>query len=169
MKKREDVENDELENFEEAIRAVNTALQPTKLPDSINKILSDPKCSTLDNKSEEFWIMARSLKDFIDNSEQKLLPVRGSIPDMFSDSDRYIKLSNIYRNKANQDAEIVYKAVQTHLEAIGKSPVIFFIIRIYYFKSDFLELTESQCSGVNPSKSAGMGIKIHENIFLISC
>ena len=62
--------------------------------------------------------MARGLKDFID--EKKILPVRGSIPDMFSDSDRYIKLSNIYRNKAIQDAEIVHRFVQNHLESIGR-------------------------------------------------
>ena len=63
-------------------------------------------------------------KDFIDNPENKgLLPVRGTIPDMFSDSERYIKLLNIYRNKAVMDAEQVYRRVQTHLESIGRSPV----------------------------------------------
>ena len=63
-------------------------------------------------------------KDFIDNPENKgLLPVRGTIPDMFSDSERYIKLLNIYRNKAIMDAEQVYRRVQTHLESIGRSPV----------------------------------------------
>lgn len=121
MKNRDDVQNEEMENFEEAMRAVNTALQPTKLPDTVEKILTDGKCLSLDNKSEDFWIMARGLKDFIEN-EQGLLPVRGSIPDMFSDSDRYIQLSNVYRNKAAQDAEVVYRSVQTHLESIGKSP-----------------------------------------------
>ena len=49
--------------------------------------------------------------------------MRGTLPDMFSDSDRYIKLLNIYRNKAGQDADQVYRRVQTHLESIGKSPV----------------------------------------------
>ena len=49
--------------------------------------------------------------------------MRGTLPDMFSDSDRYIKLLNIYRNKAAQDADQVYRRVQTHLESIGKSPV----------------------------------------------
>ena len=52
-----------------------------------------------------------------------MLPVRGTIPDMFSDSERYIKLLNIYRNKAVMDAEQVYRRVQTHLESIGRSPV----------------------------------------------
>lgn len=122
MKNRQDVENEELENFEEALRAVNTALLPTKVPDSVLKIISDSKCMALNNKSDDFWVMARGLKDFID-TQGGLLPVRGSIPDMFSDSDRYIQLSNIYRNQAAADAEIVYKSVQNHLESIGRSPV----------------------------------------------
>merc|ERR1719189_1227987 len=119
MKNREDVENEELENFDEAIKAVNTVLQPTKIPESTEKIISDPNCISLRKKSSDFWIMARGLKDFIE--KKNALPVRGSIPDMFSDSERYIKLSNIYRNKAIQDAEIVHKFVQEHLVTIGRA------------------------------------------------
>ena len=59
MKDREDVENEDLENFEEAIKAVNTALQPTKIPDSLTKILTDPKCLSLTENSEDFWVIAR--------------------------------------------------------------------------------------------------------------
>ena len=121
MKNREDVENEELENFDEAIKAVNTVLQPTKIPESTEKIISDPNCISLHKKSSDFWIMARGLKDFIE--KKNALPVRGSIPDMFSDSERYIKLSNIYRNKAVQDAEVVHKFVQDHLLSIGKPSV----------------------------------------------
>ena len=66
MKNREDVENEELENFDEAIKAVNTVLQPTKIPESTEKIISDPNCISLRKKSSDFWIMARGLKDFIE-------------------------------------------------------------------------------------------------------
>lgn len=124
---RDDLENDELENFQEALRAVNTALQPSKVPDSLKKILEDPKCtSPVTAALDDFWIMARSLKDFVDH--YGALPLRGSIPDMFSDSDRYINLSNIYRAKAMQDAEVVYRSVQSYLESVGKSPVSSFVI-----------------------------------------
>ena len=121
MKNRDDLENEELENFEEAIKAANTALQPSKVPESTKKILNDPKCLSLNNNSEIFWIIARGLKDFIDQHEY--LPLKGSLPDMFSDSERYIKLLNIYHTKSSHDAEAVYKKVQTHLESIGRSPV----------------------------------------------
>ena len=121
MKNREDVENEDLENFEEAIKAANTALQPSKVPESTKQILNDPKCLSLNNISEDFWIIARGLKDFID--QHGFLPLKGSLPDMFSDSERYIKLLNIYHSKSSLDAELVYKKVQTHLESIGRSPV----------------------------------------------
>lgn len=62
MKSKEDLENDDLENFEEAIKAVNTALQPAKIPESTKILLNDAKCLSLDNNSEDFWIMARGLK-----------------------------------------------------------------------------------------------------------
>jgi amyloid beta precursor protein binding protein 1 len=125
MKSRDDVENEELENFEEAIKATNTALQPTKVSSATETIMNDPKCVCLDRKSEDFWIMARGLKDFVDSLENSggLLPVRGVIPDMFSDSERYINLLNVYRNKATADAEAVHKRVQTHLESVGKPAV----------------------------------------------
>ncbi len=127
MKNREDVENEELENFDEAIKAANTALQPTKIASDTEKILNAGKCSSLDSKSDNFWVIARAVKDFVDDQDahggRGQLPVRGTLPDMFSDSERYIKLLNIYRNKASSDSENIFKRVQSHLEHIGR-PVV---------------------------------------------
>ena len=128
MRLREDLENEDLENFEEALRAVNTALQPTRIPGAVESITQDPKCVKLSSKSEDFWILARGLKDFLDDTESNpgsQLPLRGSLPDMFADSKRYIELANIYRNKASADSEKIHKFVQTHLESIGRSAVSF--------------------------------------------
>jgi amyloid beta precursor protein binding protein 1 len=106
------------------LKAVNTALEHTSIPTNVTAILSDPKCVTLTSTSDDFWILARALKDFVDaRGERRSLPLRGSIPDMFSDSKRYIQLQNIYRERANADAEEVFNRVQHHLEAIGRQPV----------------------------------------------
>ncbi len=51
------------------------------------------------------------------------LPVSGVIPDMFSDSERYIQLQNVYREKAAEDAEWVHRRVQELLEKVGKPAV----------------------------------------------
>ena len=81
-------------------------------------------CDFQTSTSDDFWILARALKDFVeDQGENGSLPLRGSIQDMFSYSKRYIQLQNIYRDRANADAEEVFKSVQNHLEAIGRQPV----------------------------------------------
>ena len=93
-------------------------------PAVVTAILSDPKCLHLSSTSDDFWILSRALKDFVETEGS--LPLRGSIPDMFSDSKRYIQLQNIYRDRATADAEEVFKGVQQHLEAIGRQPASFF-------------------------------------------
>ncbi len=40
---------EEEENFEEALKAVNTALEHTRIPSEVTAILADPKCSNLVN------------------------------------------------------------------------------------------------------------------------
>lgn len=124
LKNADGVPEDE-ENFEEAVKAVNTALEPTSIPSNVRKIFEDEKCKNLSSGSEDFWLIARSVKDFVEDeaASNGLLPVRGSIPDMFSDSKRYIEIQNLYKEKAQQDAEEVHKRVQYHLEAVGKPAV----------------------------------------------
>jgi hypothetical protein len=48
------------------------------------------------------------------------LPLRGSIPDMTSDSERYIQLQNVYKSQANTDVDVVSNYVQNLLESIGR-------------------------------------------------
>jgi len=117
----EGVPEDE-ENFEEAIKAVNGALVESRVPSEVRSIFEDSKCQNLTRDSKDFWVIARAVKDFVECEEegQGTLPVRGSIPDMFSDSKRYIEIQNIYKDKAKQDAEEVHKRVQQHLESVGK-------------------------------------------------
>jgi amyloid beta precursor protein binding protein 1 len=94
---------DDEENFNEAIQHVNTALLPSRIPDEVQKILDDDSCVNLHSESKPFWIMARAVKEFVEKEGQGLLPLRGSIPDMTADSDRYIQLQSVYRDQANQD------------------------------------------------------------------
>ena len=112
---------EEEENFEEAIKATNTALQLTKVPENIKMIFNDQKCLELSQESDDFWIISRAVKDFVENEGNGLLPVKGSIPDMFSDSKSYIELQSIYKEKANQDFLEVFKKVQTLLESLGRN------------------------------------------------
>ncbi|XP_062442883.1 NEDD8-activating enzyme E1 regulatory subunit isoform X2 [Rhea pennata] len=90
------------ENFEEAIKNVNSALSTTK--------------------SSSFWILARAVKEFVANEGQGSLPVRGTIPDMIADSSKFIKLQNVYREKAKKDTAAVGNHAAKLLQSLGKAP-----------------------------------------------
>lgn len=53
-------------------------------------------CFACLTQSPSFWVMARGVRDFVRNKGSGNLPVRGIIPDMIADSDKFIKLQNVY-------------------------------------------------------------------------
>ncbi|KAK3737522.1 hypothetical protein QZH41_010636, partial [Actinostola sp. cb2023] len=111
---------EEEENFDEAIKSVNKALVPTKVPEEVTNIFKEAECSTIMESSCSFWIIARAVKEFVENEGQGVLPLRGSIPDMTADSKRYITLQNIYQHQAKQDVAAVTQRVHSILTSIGK-------------------------------------------------
>ncbi|XP_060767074.1 NEDD8-activating enzyme E1 regulatory subunit isoform X1 [Neoarius graeffei] len=120
IRKNENGSPEEEENFDEAIKNVNTALNPTKLCSSVEEIFSSEQCENITSQTPAFWVMARGVRDFVQNEGNGKLPLRGTIPDMISDSDKFIKLQNVYREKAMQDAAVVAKHIESHLQAVGK-------------------------------------------------
>ncbi|XP_060586197.1 NEDD8-activating enzyme E1 regulatory subunit-like isoform X3 [Ruditapes philippinarum] len=116
----EGVQEDE-ENFEEAIKAVNTALNPTKIPSEVARLFSDPECLNLHSESSNFWILVRAIKEFADSEGNGALPLRGTIPDMTADSERYIQLQNVYHEQADLDISIVTQRVHDLLQDIGRA------------------------------------------------
>ncbi|KAI4898641.1 hypothetical protein NFI96_025997 [Prochilodus magdalenae] len=113
---------EEEENFDEAIKNVNTALNPTKITSAVEDIFNSEQCESITSQTSSFWLMARGVRDFVQNEGSGSLPVRGSIPDMIADSDKFINLQNVYRQKALQDAAVVARHIQSHLQAVGKPP-----------------------------------------------
>ncbi|KAK3510226.1 hypothetical protein QTP70_030449 [Hemibagrus guttatus] len=111
---------EEEENFDEAIKNVNTALNPTKICSNVEEIFSSEQCENITSQTPAFWVMARGVRDFVQNEGNGKLPLRGTIPDMISDSDKFINLQNVYREKAMQDASVVAKHIRSHLQAVGK-------------------------------------------------
>jgi len=106
------------ENFEEAAKAVNTVLVKTTIPSNTQSIINDQAAENVSANSANFWILAHALRDFV--MKENRLPVSGVVPDMFSDSERFIKLQNLYREKAGQDAEIIQRKVHQVLESLGR-------------------------------------------------
>lgn len=107
----------ELENFQEAIRAVNTALVNSKfIPSETQKIIDDPRVEeVLDNKvhNTSFWLLVKGLKRFLKDKSNGCLPVRGSIPDMTADTQSYVALQKIYSNKAKQDMDCLLNCLSS--------------------------------------------------------
>jgi len=77
------------------------------LPSEIKEILYDAKTTSIKNgnqkspdKHSSFWILARAVREFVEKEGDGLLPLRGTLPDMTADSDRYIALQRIYKQQA---------------------------------------------------------------------
>lgn len=119
------------ENFEEAIRAVNTSLVPSFLPVKIQELLYSNAASNLTKESSSFWIMCAALRGFVEAEGKGKLPVKGVLPDMTASTDHYVKLQNIYRSQATMDAEVVYRktqqiVAQLQVDSISESDVKLF-------------------------------------------
>lgn len=119
------------ENFEEALRAVNTALLPTFLPVKIQELMYCSSATNLNKDSSPFWIMCSALRGFVEAEGKGKLPVRGVLPDMTASTELYVKLQNIYRTQAAMDAEIIYRKVQQivtqlHCDSISEADVKLF-------------------------------------------
>ncbi|XP_078335087.1 NEDD8-activating enzyme E1 regulatory subunit-like isoform X2 [Crassostrea virginica] len=105
-KNEEGIPEDE-ENFDEAVKSVNMALVPTKIPSEVENLFNDPCAMNLSPESKPFWILLRAVKEFVENDGNGALPLRGSIPDMTADSERYIQLQNAYIEQANRDVAAI--------------------------------------------------------------
>ena len=110
----------EEDNFDEAIKSVNSVLVPTKIPSNVQELIDDSCCLNLSEDSNNFWLLVRALRDFISSEGNGLLPVRGSIPDMTSSSDLYIELQHIYLNKAKADIDSLTVFLNHILASVGK-------------------------------------------------
>lgn len=119
IRKNDEGINEEEENFEEALKQANPALVASSIPSEVKKLLNDPKCLELNENSSNFWLLVNGLKQFVEKDENKLLPLRGSLPDMFSDSEGYIKLQNIYQEKAKKDMELLMGHVSDACTSLG--------------------------------------------------
>ncbi|KAH9493174.1 NEDD8-activating enzyme E1 regulatory subunit [Bulinus truncatus] len=120
LRRNEDGIPEDEENFEEAIKSVNSSLHNTVIPPEIQALFQEHSCVNLNTESKNFWVMVRALKEFTENEGRGQLPLRGTIPDMTSDSERYIQLQTVYKDQAEADATAVASHVHALLHNIGR-------------------------------------------------
>ncbi|KAJ3293051.1 hypothetical protein BCR33DRAFT_664309 [Rhizoclosmatium globosum] len=115
--KREGVED---ENFEEALKGVFRALQPTKIDSKVASILEEARTKPITAETNNFWILAKAVAEFVD-SENGKLPLAGVVPDMKSDTESFVKLQTIFRDKAHKDVAKVH-AIASNLSVGATGP-----------------------------------------------
>ncbi|KAF6822799.1 ThiF family protein [Colletotrichum musicola] len=89
------------ENFEEAVAAVLKTISPPSLPTPLKEVFEHTPADETEARSS-FWVIAAALREFYERHQ--CLPVPGGLPDMKAESGVYIKLQNIYKDKARKDA-----------------------------------------------------------------
>ncbi|CAF3392905.1 unnamed protein product [Rotaria socialis] len=111
-----------LENFEEAKRTIPSRLVKTNLPSTIKDLFQDRSCLELSDQTNIFWFVIHAIKLFTENEGQGLLPVRGEVPDMITNTNSYIKILKIYQEQATKDCEIVNKYFFDLLQKYNRLP-----------------------------------------------
>ncbi|KAJ3007038.1 UNVERIFIED_CONTAM: NEDD8-activating enzyme E1 regulatory subunit, partial [Siphonaria sp. JEL0065] len=112
----------EKENFDEALVAAFRAASPTTIPGNIASILKEAKTKPITSESSSFWILARAVSEFVD-AEGKL-PLAGAVPDMKADTESFVKLQTIFRDRAHADAVKVH-TIATQLAGTTITPPTF--------------------------------------------
>uniref|UniRef100_A0A5S6Q0R0 NEDD8-activating enzyme E1 regulatory subunit n=1 Tax=Trichuris muris TaxID=70415 RepID=A0A5S6Q0R0_TRIMR len=108
-------------NVTEALGALNKCVRRSEIPANVLDVLNDPCAHDPKGNRKPFWILAHALKSFVENEGDGRLPLRGSLPDMSSDTELYIRLQNIYKDKAQSDAQIVHNKVSKFVAQLGPS------------------------------------------------
>ena len=93
-------------NFAEASQAIHRALQPTAVPESLQRLFSRKETddALLARSVSVFWVYVRALADFV-RENGGFLPLPGVLPDMVSTTSSYVRLQRIYREKALLDKQ----------------------------------------------------------------
>ncbi|CEI91335.1 hypothetical protein RMCBS344292_05630 [Rhizopus microsporus] len=104
------------ENFQEALSHVWRLSSTNHIPSEVRQTFNDPSCVNADANSPYFWILAKAVRDFVENEGEGQLPLSGKLPDMKADTVKYIGLQRVYRQKALSDLNAVKKRVNDILD-----------------------------------------------------
>ncbi|KAI0173341.1 hypothetical protein GGR52DRAFT_580029 [Hypoxylon sp. FL1284] len=92
------------ENFEEAADAINKNIKAPELEAGVQELFSHQISDEIELQSS-FWIVAKAVEAFY--GKHGCLPLPGALPDMKAQSNVYVKLQSIYKEKARRDAHEV--------------------------------------------------------------
>ena len=107
------------ENYAEAASAVLKSLNLSSTPSGLKQIFEEPACDFQFLGTSNFWPIAAGIREF-HKKNKGLLPIPGSIPDMKAQSADYIRLQNVYKQKARDDLAEVSTFIRKNRPADSK-------------------------------------------------
>ncbi|KAJ8592559.1 hypothetical protein M405DRAFT_763381 [Rhizopogon salebrosus TDB-379] len=95
------------ENFDEAEAQAYRCWTETKVPSEIAALFSDPALSTeaLTADTSPFFHLLAALKEFTEQPDLHALPLTSTLPDMKSDTQKYIQLQRLYKARAEEEKQ----------------------------------------------------------------
>ncbi|KHN86272.1 Nedd8-activating enzyme E1 regulatory subunit [Toxocara canis] len=103
------------ENFVEGRTALARSMRITTVPSDVRELLEHRKAKEPDGT--RFWLLIAALRRFL--IAEGVMPLTGELPDMVSDSQRYVSLASIYRKHARDDAQKVFQHAKEILKERG--------------------------------------------------
>eukprot|EP00808_Paulinella_micropora_P003220 g63199.t1 len=109
------------ENFDEAVEHAKRIYTKFELRDEVKQVFEHPKCTNLDQECAPFWFMARACLEFFKKEGKGNWPCSANIPDMTTSTKNYVEVQEIYKIRAERDAQLVHQHVQTLLKQLKAS------------------------------------------------
>ena len=70
-----------------------------QIPWEVKRVLEAAEETKMNEDTDKFWVVAKAVKEFVDNEGEGLLPLSSKLSDLTSTTEWYIKLQNIYNVK----------------------------------------------------------------------
>ncbi|KAI4867912.1 hypothetical protein F4820DRAFT_467054 [Hypoxylon rubiginosum] len=97
------------ENFQEAAVAINKNVKAPELEPGVQELFNHQISDEIELQSS-FWVIAKAIEAFY--RKHGCLPLPGALPDMKAQSNVYVKLQTIYKEKARRDAQEVLETAR---------------------------------------------------------
>ena len=72
-------------------------------------------------QSNDFWFLIRALSEFVEHEGVGQLPLPGIVPDMKADTESFVALQKLYRDKAAKDAEKFFQILDKLTKPLGRT------------------------------------------------
>ncbi|OAV99675.1 hypothetical protein PTTG_25252 [Puccinia triticina 1-1 BBBD Race 1] len=89
-----------------------------QVPRHIEELFNDPQCDKIPWFNGKFWVLVRSLREFVKTSPTHQLPLSGALPEMKTDTKNNIKMRSIYYQQALEDLERFKEIVDEMTESV---------------------------------------------------